>query len=78
MCPRKTRGRLLPAKHAKGREKGKRIWHANDANEKRIKSYEERFLAPLLPKEGWQPLRLTGWFSRSLGFDAVVYFGTVM
>src|SRR5678815_3473988 len=20
-------------------------------------------LAPLLPKEGWQPLRLTGWFS---------------
>ena len=24
--------------------------------------------APLLPKEGWQPLRLTGWFSRILVF----------
>jgi hypothetical protein len=26
---------------------------------------ENRFIkkTPLLPKEGWQPLRLTGWFS---------------
>ena len=28
---------------------------------------KKRRLAPLLSKEGWQPLRLTGWFSVHCG-----------
>ena len=31
----------------------------------------------LLTKEGWQPLRLTGWFSLRLDPGAAVYFGAV-
>src|SRR5687767_8637565 len=29
------------------------------------------FKTPLLPKEGWQPLRLTGWFSLLILFFAI-------